>query len=245
VESDFQRIASSVRTAAGLSSFLPVAVGAVGAGILNREKRSGINFFTSRWPRLVLSIGGVELDVVGRENLLSTRPAVFIFNHRNNYDVFVAAALVSDNWTAVGKKELENHPVAGSIGRIVDAAFIDRDNLEGALERLQKVEDLARKGLSVIIAPEGTRVDTSAVGSFKKGAFRIAMSAQIPIIPLVIRNAESAASHSSMILRPSVIEVAVLPPLSVAGWTIDDLPTRIADVRDLYVKTLSNWPRSG
>lgn len=233
---------SKLRTVAALGSFVPVVVGSIGVGLVTRSKRAGVNFFTATWPKLVLTIGGVEINVIGAENLVASRPSVFIFNHRNNFDVFITAALVSENWTAVGKRELENDPIAGTIGRIVDAAFIDRDDPEAAVEGLRKVEYLAQKGLSVIIAPEGTRVDTATVGPFKKGAFRIAMSAQIPIVPVVIRNAESVAPRHSVTLHPGVIDVAVFPPLSVEGWTAAKLPDRIAQVRQLYIDTLTNWP---
>jgi putative phosphoserine phosphatase/1-acylglycerol-3-phosphate O-acyltransferase len=239
---NFQEAISQLRTVAGLGSFLPVAAGGVGVGLVTGSRRAGVNFFTSTWPKLLLTIGGVELNVIGAENLAASRPAVFIFNHRNNFDVFITAALVSENWTAVGKKELENDPIAGSIGRIVDAAFIDRDDPEAAIEGLRKVEELAQKGLSVIIAPEGTRVDTATVGPFKKGPFRIAMSARIPIVPVVIRNAESVAPRHSATLHPSVVDVAVFPPMSVEHWTPAVLPEWIARVRQLYIDTLTNWP---
>jgi putative phosphoserine phosphatase / 1-acylglycerol-3-phosphate O-acyltransferase len=235
---------SQLRTVAGLGSFLPVAAGALGLGVLSADRREGVNFFTASWPRLLLAIGGVSLEVIGRENLTARRPAVFIFNHRNVFDVFVTAALVRDNWTAVGKKELQNDPIAGTIGKIVDAAFIDREDARAAIEGLHKVEELAKKGLSIIIAPEGTRVDTpDGVGPFKKGPFRIAMAANIPIVPVVIRNAESIAPRNSSTLHPCSVDVAVFPPVSVDGWTRANLPGHIAQVRGLYRDTLAAWPR--
>jgi putative phosphoserine phosphatase/1-acylglycerol-3-phosphate O-acyltransferase len=233
---------SRLRTVAGLGSVAPVAVAGLGIGLATGSRRAGVNFFTATWPKLLLTIGGVGLNVIGAENLVARRPAVFIFNHRNNFDVFITAALVSENWTAVAKKELESDPIAGSIGRIVDAAFIDRDDPEAAVAGLRKVEELAEKGLSVIIAPEGTRTDTATVGPFKKGPFRIAMAAQIPIVPVVIRNAESVAPRHSAILHPSVVDVAVFPPLSVDRWTVASLHERISQVRQLYIDTLTHWP---
>jgi putative phosphoserine phosphatase / 1-acylglycerol-3-phosphate O-acyltransferase len=235
---------SQLRTVVGLGSFLPIAAGALGLGVLSGNRRDGVNFFTGNWPRLMLAAGGVSLNVLGSENLTAQRPAVFIFNHRNVFDVFVTAALVRDDWTAVGKKELENDPIAGTIGRIVDAAFIDRDDPRAAVEGLRKVEELAKKGLSIIIAPEGTRVDTpDGVGPFKKGPFRIAMTANIPIVPVVIRNAESIAPRDSTIVHPCTVDVAVFPPVSVDGWTHANLPEHIAAVHDLYRDTLAAWPR--
>jgi putative phosphoserine phosphatase/1-acylglycerol-3-phosphate O-acyltransferase len=149
---------------------------------------------------------------------------------------------VRDNWVSVGKKELESDPIAGTLGKLMDTAFIDRDDSTAAVEALHQVEQRARAGLSVMIAPEGTRVDTTEVGSFKKGPFRIAMAAEIPIVPIVIRNAELLAARDSVTVNPGTVDVAVFPPVSVADWTHDDLVDRIAQVRQLYLDTLADWP---
>jgi putative phosphoserine phosphatase/1-acylglycerol-3-phosphate O-acyltransferase len=154
----------------------------------------------------------------------------------------IAGALVKDNFTSVGKKELENDPIVGTMGKIMDAAFIDRDDPKKAIEGLKKVEELARKGLSILIAPEGTRLDTTEVGPFKKGPFRIAMSAGIPIVPIVIRNAEVIAARDSSTFNPGTVDVVVYPPIPVDDWTHDNLSERIAEVRQLYLDALKDWP---
>ena len=233
---------SQVRTAAGIASMVPVAAGALGVGLLTRNKRTGVNFFTSVFGRTLLATIGINLQILGKENLTAKRPAVFIFNHRNQADPLIAGSLVNDNFTSVGKKELEGDPIVGTIGKILDAAFIDRDDPQKAVEGLRKVEDLARKGLSILIAPEGTRLDTIEVGPFKKGPFRIAMSAGIPIVPIVIRNAEVIAARDSSTFNPGTVDVIVYPPIPVDDWTHDNLNERIAEVRQLYLDTLKDWP---
>ena len=233
---------SQLRTVAGVASMMPIAAGAIGVGLLTRNRRSGVNFFTSNWGRALLTTTGVNLNVLGEENLTAKRPAVFIFNHRNQVDPVIAGKLVSDNFTSVGKKELENDPLMGTIGKLMDAAFIDRDNPKAAVEELKKIEELARKGLSIMVAPEGTRLDTTEVGPFKKGPFRMAMSAGIPIVPIVIRNAEVVAARDSSTFNPGTVDVAVFPPIPVDDWTVENLPERIEEVRQLYLDTLKNWP---
>lgn len=190
----------------------------------------------------MLAASGVKLNVLGSENLTAQRPAVFIFNHRNNFDPIITSALVKDNFTGVGKKELESDPVVGALGKLMDAVFIDRDDAKSAVEELHKVEDLARKGLSVVIAPEGTRMDTTEVGPFKKGPFRIAMAAGIPIVPIVIRNAQVIGARDSSLMNPGTVDVAVFPPISLADWTVDDLTERVEGIRQLYLDTLKQWP---
>jgi putative phosphoserine phosphatase/1-acylglycerol-3-phosphate O-acyltransferase len=235
-------IGSQLRTLVGFGSVVPVAAGAVGIGLLTRSRRRGVNFFTSTWSQLLLAASGVHLNVIGAENLTAERPAVFIFNHRNQADPVISGALVRDNWVGVGKKELASDPVMGTLGKLLDTAFIDRDDAAAAVETLHQVEERAEKGLSIVMAPEGTRLDTTSVGPFKKGAFRIAMTVGIPIVPIVIRNAESVAARDSMTMNPGTVDVAVFPPISVKNWTLDTLPDRIAEVRQLYVDTLADWP---
>ncbi|TDK97814.1 HAD-IB family hydrolase [Mycobacterium paragordonae] len=234
-----------IRTLAGFGSMVPVAAGAVGLGLLTRNRRRGVNFFTSNFSSLLLATCGVHLNVIGAENLTAQRPAVFIFNHRNQVDPIISGALVKDNWVGVGKKELQRDPIMGTMGKLLDGVFIDRDDPDSAVEMLRTVEDRARNGLSIVIAPEGTRLDTTEVGPFKKGPFRIAMSAGIPIVPIVIRNAEIVASRNSTTLNPGTVDVAVFPPISVKGWTLDTLSDRIAEVRQLYLDTLADWPYDG
>jgi putative phosphoserine phosphatase / 1-acylglycerol-3-phosphate O-acyltransferase len=237
-----------VRALAAIGSLGPLATGALWVGVLTRNRRTGVNFLTRYWPETVLTLSGVKLNVAGAENLTARRPAVFLFNHRNNFDVFMVAALVRDNWTGVAKKELESNPLIGTLGKLLDAAFIDRADSAAAVAALKPVEEAARKGLSILIAPEGTRMDTQTVdgvGPFKKGAFRIAMATGLPIVPIVIRNSDSVAGRDATTLNPGTVDIAVLPPISVDDWTVDDLPERIELVRTRYLKTLADWPGAG
>jgi putative phosphoserine phosphatase/1-acylglycerol-3-phosphate O-acyltransferase len=197
----------------------------------------------------VLALNDVKLNVTGAGNLTARRPAVFLFNHRNNFDIFMVAALIRDNWTGVAKVELERNPLVGPLGKWMDAAFIDRADSAAAVAALKPVEEAARKGLSIVVAPEGTRMDARtadplAVGPFKKGAFRMAMATGLPVVPIVIRNSDSVAARNSYRLNPGTVDIAVLPPIDVKGWTNEDLPERIEEVRGQYLLTLANWPGS-
>ena len=234
----------ALRSTAGVMSVLPFAGIGLGLGLLKRDKRAILNYASPRWIDRMFKINGVKLNVIGKENLWAQRPAVFIFNHRNNYDAFMAAKLIEKDFTGVGKKELENHWLTGTIGKLADVAFIDRADSKGSVEALKPIEELARKGISICLAPEGNRVDTELVGEFKKGAFRMAMAAGIPIVPIVFRNAEMIAARDAAVMSPGTVDAAVLAPISVDDWTLDNLSERIEGLRQLYIDTLTNWPTS-
>lgn len=233
------------RSALGLAVAVPLGAAGLAKGLATRDKWTGLNVLLSRWPKALLDVNGVKLRVVGEENAVAVRPAVFIFNHRNNFDPFIAAAVVKENFTGVAKKELQKSPIMGPVGKLMDTAFIDRDNPRSAVAALRVVEQNAENGLSILISPEGTRIDTATVGKFKKGAFRMAMKAKIPVVPIVIRNAEYVAGRNSGNLNPGTVDVAVLPPIDVSGWKVRDLSARIEEVRELYIRTLENWPSDG
>jgi putative phosphoserine phosphatase/1-acylglycerol-3-phosphate O-acyltransferase len=100
----------------------------------------------------------------------------------------------------------------------------------------------ARKGLSILVAPERTRQGTRLVGPFRRRAFLIAMATGLPIVPIVIRNSESVAGRNATKLSPGTVDIAVLPPISVENWTLWNLGERIEQVRTAYLETLAEWP---
>jgi putative phosphoserine phosphatase / 1-acylglycerol-3-phosphate O-acyltransferase len=229
------------RRLASVSSLGPLAAVALGVGLIRRNKRAGVNFLTRFWPGTVLALSGVKLNVAGAEHLTERRPAVFLFNFRSNADVFLVAALVKDNWTGAATREMQSSRVFGQLGKLLDVAFVDREH-SGTVAALRSLKAAGRKGLSILVAPEGTRLDTDSVGPFKKLAFLIAMAAGLPIVPIVIRNSESVAGRNTAKLNPGTVDIAVLPPVSVEGWTLLNLRERIDQVRKSYLETLAEWP---
>jgi putative phosphoserine phosphatase/1-acylglycerol-3-phosphate O-acyltransferase len=236
--------ARRLRSTASMASVVPIGVAALGLGLLTRNRRRGLNMLFSRWPAAILSINGVTVNVAGAEHLEKARPAVIIFNHRTNFDAFMVASIVKSDFTGVAKKELESDPIMGTIGRLMDVAFVDRANSPGSAAALSGVQELLSKGISVVIAPEGTRLDTETVGDFKMGAFNIAFATQTPIVPIVIRNADSVAGRNATSMNPGTVDIAVLPPVSVADWKSDNLKQHRDEVRELFVRTLEDWPAS-
>ncbi len=134
-------------------------------------------------------------------------------------------------------------PVLGEILRQAGLVFIDRTDRSKAIEQLAPaVKALRDDGMSLVVAPEGTRSPTPRIGKFKKGPFHIAMQAGVPIVQVVLRNTGELMWRGSQLIRPGTVEVMVLPPVDTSEWTADEIGTRAEEVRQMYVTALADWP---
>ncbi len=217
-------------------------LGGLGYAKVTGNERRAVDLIGSIGFDAALAIAGVEVETYGEHNLWTHRPAVFLLNHQSKLDFYVMFSLLRRGFTGVAKKEAENTPGFKTFMRMAEMAFIDRGNTTKAIEALQPAVDRLKKGLSVCMAPEGTRSYSPQLGRFKKGAFHVAMQAGVPIVPVVIRNAGEMMSRNSLTMRAGKVQVAVLSAIDVAKWKVETLDKHVAEVRELYLTTLENWP---
>ncbi len=229
-----------VRTVAGVAGMLTGFGAGLALGVLNGSRRAGIDLGITLAGKLGAALAGVRFDVRGAENLLAARPAVFLFNHQSQLDVLILAKLLRGGFTAVAKKEASRVPAFGLLFRLADVAFVDRADSTQARAALEPAVARLRDGLSLVIAPEGTRSATPALGPFKKGAFHVAMQAGVPIVPVVIRNAGELMWRGSSTIRSGTVHVTVLPPIATDGWSVEEIESRVQEVRELYLRTLAD-----
>ena len=231
-----------VRTGLLYGSLLPAIGFGVGAGLLNQSRREAFNVMSSLWGDLATSVSGVDLRVEGEEYLWSHRPAVILFNHQSGLELVLLLKLLRRDFTGLAKKEIRRNPVFGPLFRAAGVVFVDRSNTEKAVAALGPAVEALRHGRSLIIAPEGTRSKTPTLGRFKKGAFRLAMDAGVPIVPVVFRNVLDAMPKGAIVVRPAVVEAVVLPPIDTSDWSLETLEANIADVRQRYLEVLGQSP---
>jgi putative phosphoserine phosphatase/1-acylglycerol-3-phosphate O-acyltransferase len=219
----------------------------VAMSLLSRDRWRGINLTISAFTHLAAALADVKVHVVdGEEHLWSHRPAVFLINHQSDFmDLLVGAILLRENVTALAKKEVSTMPILGPIVNYAQFALVDRGDPAQAREALSHAVARIQQGISVVVAPEGTRSNSPSVRRFKKGAFHLAQQAGVPIIPIVIRNSGQLMSPASRSVRPGTVDVLVHPPIHTDGWTKDDVDRTAEQIHQFYVDTLEAWPGPG
>jgi putative phosphoserine phosphatase / 1-acylglycerol-3-phosphate O-acyltransferase len=224
----------------GMSAAFGVSLGVA----LLRGSRERVRDITSSVGADVgLALAGIDVEVGGAEHLWSSRPCVFVFNHQSKLDAVILMKLLRGGFTGVAKKEAANIPGWGQFFRLADVAFVDRGDHERARDALAPaVARLRDDGVSLVLAPEGTRSATPRLGPFKKGAFHIAVQAGVPMVPIVIRNAGEVMWRGAQTMRSGTVDVRVLPAVDTSLWAEETVDDHVDEVRDMFVRTLADWP---
>jgi 1-acyl-sn-glycerol-3-phosphate acyltransferase len=235
-------LAGVLRSLAVLASVAVCLASGVALLALWRDRRRAVNAMIGLWIRLAPPLAGLRLVVRHAERIDASRPAVFLFNHQSSADILILCMLLRRDFTGVAKQELRRHFVLGPAFAFAGAVFIDRFDRPKAIEALAPAAGVLCGGVSVGIAPEGTRSLGGALGPFKKGAFRLALAARVPVVPIVIHDSYRVLPKRAIAIHPATVHVDVLEPIATEAWTLAGLDARIAAVRQRYVEALVAGP---
>jgi 1-acyl-sn-glycerol-3-phosphate acyltransferase len=176
------------------------------------------------WSKLLLRTAGVRVVLENAEVIDPERPQVLVSNHVSWFDVLALAAWLPGPYRFVAKKELEKVPMFGPAWLACGHISIDRQDRNRAIDSL----GVARKRLkeerpTVILFPEGTRSPTGELRSFKKGAFVLAIQANVEVVPAAILGSREVMAKGSWKIRTGrTITVRFGEPIAVEGLRVED-----------------------
>ena len=155
------------------------------------------------------------------------RQYVFVFNHSSFLDIPILFKTIRrQHFRVLGKAEMAKIPLFGFIYKNA-VVMVERDNPENRAKSVKQLISVLKKGISVVISPEGTfNMSREPLKEFYDGAFRIALETQTPIKPILILDAYDRMHHSSIFsLNPGRSRAVYLEEISVEGLTLDDVAT--------------------
>lgn len=139
--------------------------------------------------RLMLRISGVEVTVIGEENV-PDEPVLFIGNHRSYFDILITYSRCRRLTGYIAKKEMLRYPLLRDWMKRLYCLFLDRSTPKEGLKTILKAIEYVKEGISVCIFPEGTRNDGEELSMlpFHDGSFKIAEKTGCAIIPMSLNN---------------------------------------------------------
>ena len=193
-----------------IASFLACVIGP----FLELEDR--LKLF-SQWPKFAnwfLHIScGIKVEVIGKENL-PTEPCVIVSNHQGQWETYSMQYLFHPMCTLL-KKELLYIPLWGWAMKMLNPIAINRNKpKEAILQTLEEGSDRLKKGMYVLLFPEGTRVKAGRVGKYARSSFELAKRNGVMVLPLCHNSGDCWPAHK-FIKKPGKITLIIGEPFYV------------------------------
>lgn len=162
------------------------------------------------WSKRLMEIANVKLTI---HESPSNSCSIIMCNHSSLYDIPLSYLAFPKNMRMLGKKELFSLPLWGYAMKCAHHIEVDRKNARSAKKSLNTAKENLNSGISIWIAPEGTRSIDGTLQPFKSGGFKLAWETQRPIQPLVIEGAHNIVAKNSLKLHSNQEVILTKGPL--------------------------------
>ncbi|MDQ3266637.1 MAG: 1-acyl-sn-glycerol-3-phosphate acyltransferase [Myxococcota bacterium] len=176
-----------------------------------------------------------EVKVEGRQYLPSG-PAVLVANHQSMADV-VAVMGLAHPYKYVSKASLFSLPLVGWMMTLLQYIRLERGSTRSTQRMMESCQAWLRRGMPILIFPEGTYSEGKRLLPFKRGAFQLAIDQQVPLVPVVIEGTTGLIEGDGPWLSPRCrIRIRVQPPVEVG-----DLGVNTVELADRLRARYREW----
>jgi 1-acyl-sn-glycerol-3-phosphate acyltransferase len=182
------------------------------------------------WSRALLRLFQVEVRVEGAANV-PAGPAVYAANHVSTLDIFVVFGHLPVDFRIIFKQSVGFIPILGWSIWLGGHIPIDRRNPFRARKSLERAARRIGAGTNVVVFPEGTRSPDGRIGRFRRGSFRLAIEAGVPVVPVSIVGVKAVVPRGIPSVRPGTVRVRIHSSLPSTGRTLEEVDAFAADVR--------------
>ena len=172
-----------------------------------------VRFFWRVFLRLSPVIGKIKIKQ--SKNLNAQAPVIYVSSHQSSID-FVLLGSIIKNFVSISNHPISDLPIFLKLPRLVGVYYMEKLNPNAAITVFNRLTQDLKKGINVFIFPEGTRNYTEVLQPFQKGAFRLSVDNDVPIIPVIIDGTGRIVSKGSNVTKTSKatdIEVSFLDPI--------------------------------
>jgi 1-acyl-sn-glycerol-3-phosphate acyltransferase len=193
--------------------------------------RFASRYFASTWARLIARLTPMAVTVTGAEHADRSRSYVVVCNHQSQYDIPLVYGWLDLDLKWVMKQELRRIPGIGIGCEKAGHIFIDRRNPRSARAAMMAALHRLGDGVGILFFVEGTRSEDGRLLPFKKGAFRLAIEQQLPVLPITLTGTREILPARSLRLFPGCGEMHIHPAIETRGMTFDDLDSLLQRTR--------------
>ena len=229
-----------------IALMIPVFVFAVCASFMGRIKGGNLIYKACRlWGEIWFAVIFIRHKNIFEEPLRPEQSYIFVANHISYLDAAVIVKTFDRPLRPLGKIELTKVPLFGFIYRNT-IVTVDRSSAGNRARSVQVLKSILRKGISVLVFPEGTFNEThQPLKEFYNGAFRIAIETGTPIKPVLFLDTYNRMPYESLFsLNPGISRSVFLEEVPVDGLTLNDVALLKDKVYQLMEQKLSTYKAS-
>ena len=169
--------------------------------------------FTSSALKVLFALMGCPVRVVGKEYMDTPGAKMYAANHTSYFDVLPLMLGLGVPYRFVAKMEVHGMPFIGTFLRQMGHLSFDRTDANSRLRQAEEMEEILRRGESVFVFPEGTFTADDGIRPFQLGAFKAAVAAGVPIIPVSLAGTRRFLREGTYLPRPTRVTITLSRPI--------------------------------
>jgi 1-acyl-sn-glycerol-3-phosphate acyltransferase len=169
--------------------------------------------FTSAALKILFALAGCSVRVIGKEYMETPGAKMYAANHTSYFDVLPLMMGLGVPYRFVAKMEVHGMPFVGTFLRQMGHLSFDRTDGNARLRQAEEMEEILRGGESVFVFPEGTFTKEDGIRPFQLGAFKAAVAAGVPIIPVSLVGTRRFLRDRTYLPRPTSVTITVSAPI--------------------------------
>lgn len=173
--------------------------------------------FTSAALKTLFAIVGCRVRVVGKDYMQGPGAKIYAANHTSYFDVLPLMLGLGVPYHFVAKLEVRHMPFIGTFLKQMGHVWFDRKDGDARLRQQEQIEKLLQQGESVFIFPEGTFTGDDGIRPFQLGAFKAAVSAGVPIVPVSLSGTRKVLRDGTYLPRPTDVTITLSAPIYPRG----------------------------
>ena len=197
-----------------LAAFATVVAGILAIPVALFSPRAANLYIAVPWARVLTILTPARVVVEGAENIRPGQSYVVVANHQSQFDIPLIYGYCGLDLRWVMKSQLKYIPFVAAGCRAIGHIFIDRSSPEKARDAINQALGRLQPGTGILFFAEGTRSRNGSLLPFKKGAFRVAVDRQLPVLPMTVTGTREVLPAGAFKLRPGTVRLQIHPPIS-------------------------------
>ncbi|MEM1080588.1 MAG: lysophospholipid acyltransferase family protein [Pseudomonadota bacterium] len=190
-------------------------------------KRAANLRVAASWARVIAWLTPLKIDIQGQSNVQPGQRYVVVSNHQSQYDIPLIYGYIGLDLRWVMKAEIKFIPFVAQGCRALGHIFIDRSNPEQARAAINSAVADLPEGTGILFFAEGTRSRSGRLLPFRKGAFRVAVDRNIPILPITVIGTRDRMASDSLRITPGPVRMVIHAPIQPTAGPIDQAVDRL------------------